>query len=473
MNKSDIIKNINIFKGIILKKVDNSNQELKAYKFELIVRDKSKLHKGLIQTIGNCRKVWNMYLAELNQDYSDYKTCQVLTHMNGGSKDDLKYEFNHNFDPYLDLSKKLPKLKKDLPYLALTSSTVLQMKVKTLSDSVVKYRKGECGAITFKKKFQGNSFSCNFGLKPDLANNRIYIPKLGYIRYRNNKHRDILGKIINITISKEQDKFYISIQTKRNLSQINPTDLNLTPENSMIGIDMGVKNLITISDGKYVEFEFQGKKIDSRKLNSTNLYKKDYLKLNNLQKSLSKKKKGSKNFLKAKKKVSKQYKHIKDLRLDFLHKLSTAIVIKYPYIAVEDLKIKNMSHSSKGTIKQPGRKVKQKRGLNRVITRQGWGILFIFLEYKLKYLYGTNLTKVNPKNTSRKCNKCGYTNKKNRKSQSSFVCINCNHSANADDNASNNIKSAGLAELLIVADCHCDVKPRTKKSKVDITLKCQ
>ena len=455
-----------------MKKVDNSNQELKAYKFELIVRDKSKLHKGLIQTIGNCRKVWNMYLAELNQDYSDYKTCQVLTHMNGGSKDDLKYEFNHHFDPYSDLSKKLPKLKKDLPYLALTSSTALQMKVKTLSDSVVKYRKGECGAITFKKKFQGNSFSCNFGLKPDLANNRIYIPKLGYVRYRNKSNRDILGKIINITISKEQDKFYISIQTKRNLSQINPTDLNLTPENSMIGIDMGVKNLITISDGKYVEFEFQGKKIDSRNLNSSSLYNKEYDKLGRLQKTLARKTKNSNNYILIKKQITKQHKHIRNIRFDFLQKLTTALVIKYPYIAVEKLKVKNMSQSAQGTLIKPGRRVKQKKGLNRSITRQGWSMCFAFLEYKLKYLYGTKLIWVNPKNTSRKCNKCGYINKKNRKSQSSFVCINCNHSANADDNASDNIKDAGQAELLNNADKYWNTHLNSILNKSDdVSLK--
>lgn len=446
--------------------------ELKGYKFELIVRKNSKIHQGLLQTMGNCRKVWNLFLHQLNEDYYDYKTCQVLTNMNGGLKDALKYEFNHHFDPYSDLSKQLPILKKELKYLTLTSSTILQIQTKTLADSIKKYRKGECGAIEFKKKFNSNSFSCNFGIKVDLENNRVYIPKLGYIRYRNSSNREIKGKVINVTVSKELEKFYISIQTKRTLSQVNPLDLGLTPENNMIGIDMGVKNFITLSDGKYVEFEFQGKILDSRNLNCASIYQKEYNKLGKLQKSFAKKIKHSNNWIKFKKKISKQNKHIKDLRLDFLHKLSTALVNKFPYIAVEQLKIKNMSKSAKGTIEQPGRKVKQKKGLNRSISRQGWGMFFGFIRYKLKYIYGTILVDVNPKNTSRKCNICGYTNKKNRKSQSEFVCISCKHTANADENASNNIKSAGLAELLKVADCDCKLNSCATLYKVGFTDSC-
>ncbi len=448
-----------------MKKVDNSNQELKAYKFELSIRKHSKQHKNIIQTMGNCRKVWNTFLAQINQDYADYKTCQVLTQLNGGDKTKLKYDFAHSFDPYSDLSKQLPKLKKDLEYLALTSATILQLKTKTLADSIKKYRNGECGKISFKKKFNSNSFSCNFGIKPDLINNRIYIPKIGFIRFKNKSNREILGKIINVTISKSRDKFYISIQTKRNLSQINPLDLGLTPENSLIGIDMGVKKFITLSNNEYVEFEFQGKIIDSRNLNSSAIYKDAYEKLIKLQKQLSLKKKGSANFLKNKSQVSKQHKYIKDLRLDFLNKLSTALVRKYPYIAVEHLKIKNMTKSSKGNKSQPGRMVKQKRGLNRSITRQGWSIFFELLAYKLKYSYGTELIRINPKNTSLTCNKCKHTNKKNRKSQSKFVCMSCNYVANADNNASENIKSAGHAELLKVADCDCNANLTATKHK--------
>ena len=110
-----------------------------------------------------------------------------------------------------------------------------------------------------------------------------------------------------------------------------------------------------------------------------------------------------------------------------------------------------MSKSAAGTINNPGTKVKAKSGLNRAILTQAWHKFFTYLEYKLK-LKGGLLVKVNPKHTSQTCHKCRYTSKDNRKEQAVFKCVKCGYSANADDNAAQNILRAGRTRMACEAN---------------------
>ena len=134
-----------------------------------------------------------------------------------------------------------------------------------------------------------------------------------------------------------------------------------------------------------------------------------------------------------------------DIRNNFLHQVSTLLVKNHDVIVIEDLKVRNMSKSAKGSIANPGTKVKAKSGLNRSILNEAWHKFFTYLEYKLK-LKGGILIKVNPKHTSQTCIKCGHISKDNRKEQEIFKCIKCGYEANADHNAAQNIlRRAGLA----------------------------
>jgi putative transposase len=108
-------------------------------------------------------------------------------------------------------------------------------------------------------------------------------------------------------------------------------------------------------------------------------------------------------------------------------------------VYMEDLKIKNMSKSAKGTAEEHGKNVAAKSGLNRSILDCGWGNFGTMLEYK------TEVLKVNPKHTSQICSYCGHKDAKNRLSQSKFVCTSCAHTSNADVNAAKNILSRGTA----------------------------
>jgi len=174
-------------------------------------------------------------------------------------------------------------------------------------------------------------------------------------------------------------------------------------------------------------------------------------KLRKRAKQLSRKKKGSKNRFKAKQKLAKINLHIANKRKDFLHKLSLQYS-ENQTVVVEDLKIKNMTKSAKGTTETPGKNVKQKAGLNRVITQQSWGMFFEMLEYKLK-ANGGKLIKVDPKFTSQTCPKCKHISKENRLSQSKFVCQKCSYTNNADIVGALNI----LAKFQFSRNLHCDL----------------
>ena len=102
-----------------------------------------------------------------------------------------------------------------------------------------------------------------------------------------------------------------------------------------------------------------------------------------------------------------------------------------------------MTKSAKGTVENPGTNVAQKTGLNRSLQRFGLAELVTRIEQKTAYFGGT-LIKVNARNTSRKCNVCGHTEKGNRKSQVKFECLECGHIDNADRNAALNILMLGL-----------------------------
>lgn len=163
-----------------------------------------------------------------------------------------------------------------------------------------------------------------------------------------------------------------------------------------------------------------------------NPFKQELEKLAKLQRKLARQKKGSRNSRKTKRKIARLHRYIADSRRDFLHKTSTKIAKNHSIVYVEDLKVSNMSASAGGTKESPGKNVRQKSGLNRSILDQGWYSFFQMLSYKLER-GGGKLIKVDPRNTSRTCPRCGFVSAENRKSQATFACIGCGYRSNADE----------------------------------------
>jgi putative transposase len=169
-------------------------------------------------------------------------------------------------------------------------------------------------------------------------------------------------------------------------------------------------------------------------------------KLAKLQRRMAGKKKFSSNWKKAKAKVSQLHRKIANTRKYFLHKSSNDISKNHAVVFVEDLQVKNLSASSKGTKAKPGKRVAQKSGLNRSILDASPFELRRQLAYKTEWSGGL-LVSVPPQNTSRKCPECQHTSRENRKTQTRFVCVQCGFSAHADFVGAVNIKEAGLALL--------------------------
>ena len=275
------------------------------------------------------------------------------------------------------------------------------------------------------KKRGNDSFRFPAPKQIQLEHQHMTFPKLGRMRFY--RSQAIVGDIRNYTLSYERQHWYVSVQVEQEL-MIPPVHANT----SAIGIDLGVKHFLTTSNGEQIA--------------PVNSFKQLAHQLAIKQRRLSKKKKFSRHWQKASRKVNKLHTKIANIRKDFQHKLSTTLCKNHAMIVVEELKIKNMSRSAKGSLEAPGKKVRAKSGLNKSILDQGWSEFKRQLAYKATWLGGL-LIEVSPKHTSQQCAKCGYIDKQNRLTQENFACMKCHHSDHADRNAAKNILAAGHAVL--------------------------
>ena len=271
-------------------------------------------------------------------------------------------------------------------------------------------------------------------IRLDQGNDRVFLPKLGWLRYRNS--REVLGEVKNLTVRERGGKWFISMHTAREAAE------PVHPSVSIVGVDLGVARFATLSDGTVYAPQ--------------NSYRKHERRLRHLQRALSRKVIFSNNWRKEKTKVQKLHGKIMNVRRDYLHKTSTAISKNHAVIVIEDLQIRNMSKRAAGSAGQPGKNVKAKSGLNKAILDQGWHEFRRQLEYKQAWRGGEVLA-VTPKNTSRTCPRCAHVAAENRQTQSRFACVACGCTHNADLNAAQNILAAGHAVLA----CGEDVRPRT------------
>lgn len=330
----------------------------------------------------------------------------------------------------------------DTPWLAEGPSQSQQQVLKNLENgwnlhfkSLQKFKQGVISKAEivekprFKRKGKNDSFRFPEAkqFKIDASGSRVFLPKLGWIRYRNS--RSILGTPKNLTVSWKAGHWYISIQTEREVAQ--PRH----PAATAAGVDVGIVRFATLWDGQ--------REVVIEPLNS---FKRHEKRLAKAQRELSRKVKFSSNWKKAKARVQKIQHQIATARNDFLHKASHSLSKSHALLCVEDLQIKNMSRSASGTLDAPGRNVRAKSGLNKALLDQGFGEFYRQLDYKVQWQGGW-LVAVPPHNTSRTCPACGHVHADNRKTQAVFLCVACGHTDNADRVAAQNIRERGLNSL--------------------------
>jgi putative transposase len=368
-----------------------------AFKFRVKLNGEQR--RAMCQFAGNARKIWNLALARQQQNHAEDKA------------------FTNSFG----MNTWLPTWKEEFPYLKKSPSQTLQQVTKDLERAFKNFFEKRADFPKLKKKGKSSdSFRFPQGYKLEQKNNRIFLPKLGWVRYRNS--RSILGDIKNVTVSQTCGQWFVAIQTEREVEQSLPT------ATTCIGIDVGIARFATLSDATHIE--------------PLNSFKKHQIRLKRYQRRMSCKTKFSHNWTKAKTRVQKMHSTIANARKDFLHKTTTTISKNHAFVCIEDLQVRNMSKSSKGTSEKPGKQVKQKSGLNRAILDQGWGEFRRQLEYKLDW-QGGFLLAVDPKNTSRTCPKCHHASADNRTTQAHFECTVCHYTHHADVVGAINILERG------------------------------
>ena len=370
---------------------------------------------------------------------SRFAGCTRFVYNKGIAWNEEQRNADSNFRiSYKALSAQLPIWKENHPWLAETYSQCLQQAMKDLSQGFQRFFAGDAGFPKFHKKFAStDSFRFPQNFKINEGNKQILLPGIGWVKYR--RSRFIEGKPKNVTVSRRADGWYVSIQTGFEC---------VPPENQgdAVGLDMGVKRFCTLSDGTFEA--------------PCNALKKNLKKLCFEQKRLARMTKFGKNWRKQKAAIARLHQHIANVRRDFIEKVSLEICKNQAEIFREDLKIKTMTASAKGTVEEPGSRVAQKSGLNRSILDQGWGIFFTKLDWKALRL-GGHVHTVPPQNTSRTCPICGCVSKDNRKTQELFKCICCGHQGNADVVAAINIKERGRSSLA------CGVPEKNAQAQVN------
>jgi len=271
------------------------------------------------------------------------------------------------------------------------------------------------GYPKFKKKGHRDSFRADNGPQKKgessvkVDGKKIKLPKIGWIRMREEVR--FSGSIQSTTVSKMADGWYVSVlvETEDRLQAKN--------DKGAVGVDLGVKTLAVLSDGTDVKGEKSQKKFLNR--------------LRRLNKSLSRKKKGSANFKKAKTKLSKLHKRIADIREDSLHKLSNKLATEYSVIGIEDLNVKGMVKN---------------RCLARSISDQGFGKLRAMIEYKAVMTGSTVIVVDRWFPSSKTCHVCGTIH--DLKLSDRVMNCDCGNVIDRDLNAAINLRNYAVSSTV-------------------------
>ena len=226
-------------------------------------------------------------------------------------------------------------------------------------------------------------------------------------------------KLKTLSITRKPTGVYVSLGYEVEKEALPKTD-------RIVGLDMGVLSRIALSDGSFV---------DRRQV--------EYRTVTDIQRRIERCKKGSGNQRKLYRQLAR-LRHRESVRnRNECHRITTELVRHHDFIAVEDLRIDDMTRSARGTAERPGRNVSAKSGLNRNIIEQSWGIIAEQLQYKTQW-YGREFVKVDSKYTSQMCSRCGVVASENRQDKL-YNCGICGLGMDADTNAAINILRRGLS----------------------------
>lgn len=370
----------------------------KAYKFRIYPNEKQK--ELINKTLGCSRFVYNFFLNKIKEN--GYKKAS----------ENIKYYTQY--------------LKFEYPFLQEVDSIIIRTSLFNLEDSYKRFFNKQGSYPKFKSKYIKNSYNtsavygtyknnnyCNIEI--DLENRIIKLPKLKKMKirgYRNTK--SINGRILNATVSKEpNEKYYVSVlyEMHDKINEVTPT--------SIVGIDLGVKNLLTLSTGESYQNNKYLLKYEKR--------------IKRMQRALSRKVKGSKNYYKCKQKLATLHSKLTNARKHYIHKITKDITDEYDIITCEKLHTKEMIMDGK------------KSTLSKNINDASFNEILRQLEYKSKFkgkqfyqIYGYYPS-------SQICSTCDNQDKKYKDlNERIYNCKKCHLKIDRDLNASINIMFEGI-----------------------------
>jgi len=382
---------------------------LRAHKIALDPNNKQKTM--LAKSAGCARFAWNWALAKWQELYK------------AGEK-----------PSWMDIRKKLNAIKKEeFPWMSEVSHNASSETIRNLGKGFDAFFAKRCGYPKFKKKGIHDSAYVADGINLKIKNKTIRLPRIGEIRMREALRFE--GKLISATVSKEANRWYVSVIVDV------PDLITVHQDRGIVGVDLGITTLATLSTGEKIEGP-RAMKVGEKRLRM-------------LCKSVSRKKKGSANNNKARIKLAKQYQRMGNIRSDSLHKLTNKLTKNFSVIGIEDLNVAGM--------------IKNKH-LSKSIADMGFFEFRRQLNYKA-LLNGSEVIVVDRFFPSSKlCSVCGFKVDKLNLSIRDWRCSSCGTLHDRDINAAKNIGKEA-ADLAVTA---CGVgSAGAKKSRTKLLTKKQ
>ena len=296
---------------------------------------------------------------------------------------------------YIDQTKALTLCRRELPEMAADPVAVQRGTLKRLDEAYRGFfRRVKSGAEPGFPRFRG--------------------------RRGGNPYPD--GKPVSAVLKRAAGKWYAVVCLKVAVAE-------RADDGTALGVDMNAGQVAVSGTGRTGPVERLFHAPDTSRLEA---------RAKRLSRKLARQQRGSRRRERTRLRLAKTRRRLAGVRRNWRHGTSRAIAGMAHTVAVEDLKVKAMTASARGTVEEPGSLVRQKAGLNRVILDTGWAQLRAMLEYKA----GAAVA-VDPRNTSRTCHACGHTDAGSRRTRDRFECTACGHAHHADLNAAANILALG------------------------------
>jgi putative transposase len=324
---------------------------------------------------------------------------------------------------YVEQARQLTEARAEFAWLAAGSVTVQQQALRDFAQAIRNFFAGTHRRPTWRKAGLHEGFR-QVAVRPEHIQRlsrragRVWVPKVGWVRFR--WSRNVPHGVTSYRVTRDRaGRWHIGFA-------VVPDPIPAPGNGEVVGVDRGVVVSAALSTGELLRAPVLTRRRQQR--------------LRRLQRKLARARRGSNRRERIKRAVARLRALETDRRKDWVEKTSTLLATRFDLIRVEDLRVRDMVHSARGSVGRPGRNVRAKAGLNRGIHANAWGQLVARLEHKAP----GRVEKVPAAFTSQICSSCGHHAAENRESQAVYCCGGCGLRINADVNAARNI-AAGRA----------------------------